>query len=87
MDPPVRCPYCSRRAAPSRTFCHTQNEQASFQAFIQRQIIANWKRFAKVLMRIQRLRRIMGFLGQHLDYLRIKGGRPTKSELRALKKD
>ena len=79
MDPPARCFYCSRRAVPS--------QQASFNAFLQRQMIANWKRFAKVLMRIQRLRRIMGFVGQHLDYLRIKGGRPTKSELRALKKD
>ena len=86
MDIHASCLCCRRREMPSQTFRHTQNPQASFNAFIQRQMIANWKRFAKVLMRIQRLRRIWAFIGHHLNNLRIKSGRPSKSQLKALRR-
>ena len=49
-------------------------------------VILDWQRFARVLIRIQRLRRIWAFVGQHLNYLRIKGGRPSASQKRALKR-
>ena len=74
MEAQQRGLLCCRRARPG----------ASRGQFALR--VDAWRRFARVQLRIARLRFLWAFLVHHLDAIRLLGGRPSAAQKRAGKR-